>query len=391
MGQRVFGDEGMPGLAVIDGSMLRKLGLLAAGVFAAFIIAEGALRLLLDPVDYLQLNLVPDDRLGHRIAPNSAGHDAWGFRNREVPEHVEIVALGDSLTYGNNAPAKGSWPAILARETGWSVYNMGLGGYGPVQYYELARTRAEELGPAWIIVGLFVGNDVVDASAWAYSLEPWFYLRDPGHDLGADKQPSRKDLIPEVLWAGPRQWLASHVVLYRFSVYSIGSGYHRMRMRKTKAHPSVLVMNERPYPLVLTNLRTFRSLNPEHPQFREGVRLTKLLLSKIDEAAESQGAEFLVCFVPTRELVYRNELQASSRSDLRASIMGAIDVEEETFSELKLALETEGIRYLDSTEALRAAATKRQLYLLSLDDHPTKHGYHAIAGAIADYLAALPE
>jgi len=75
-----------------------------------------------------------DPILGTRILPNSPGHDANGYRNDTLPESPKIVVLGDSQTWGVNVESKDAWPQALQRRSANSVYNMGFGGYGPVQY-----------------------------------------------------------------------------------------------------------------------------------------------------------------------------------------------------------------------------------------------------------------
>ena len=82
---------------------------------------------------------VRDPVLGRRLAPGAAGHDRWGFRNREVPPRGDVVTIGDSQTYGVGVPRLHSWPAQLAEITGRHVYNAALPGYSPIQYYELLR------------------------------------------------------------------------------------------------------------------------------------------------------------------------------------------------------------------------------------------------------------
>ena len=91
-----------------------KLGnialLLASSAFA--LLCELIARLILNPVDYLSL-LVRDENLGIRLPGKSGGHDNWGFRNAKVPETAEIVALGDSHSYGNTAKMNEAWPKCL--------------------------------------------------------------------------------------------------------------------------------------------------------------------------------------------------------------------------------------------------------------------------------------
>src|SRR6516225_10214043 len=128
-------------------SILGNIVLFLISVTVALVAAEFAARIFLDPVDYLKPTLVVDDFLDHRVVGHTGGHDAWGFRNREVPSRAEIVCIGDSMTYGVAARARDSWPAALAKMRGATTYNMSLGGYGPIQYLYLMRTQAVELHP----------------------------------------------------------------------------------------------------------------------------------------------------------------------------------------------------------------------------------------------------
>ena len=56
------------------------------------------------PRTSLGLEVVSDAILGWVPSPSAmAGFDKWGSRNRTVPETADIVAVGDSHTYGNTA------------------------------------------------------------------------------------------------------------------------------------------------------------------------------------------------------------------------------------------------------------------------------------------------
>src|SRR5881394_3687348 len=88
-----------------------RIALVAASLAVAVLLCEAGARLVLDPVDYLSPRLARDDVLGMALPAGSGGHDAWGFRNRSVPESADVVALGDSHTYGNCAKRSEAWPA----------------------------------------------------------------------------------------------------------------------------------------------------------------------------------------------------------------------------------------------------------------------------------------
>jgi len=137
---------------------LGNIALLLASSAFALLLCELIARLILNAVDYRSPVLVRDEILGIRLPAKSGGHDNWGFRNAEVPETAEIVALSDSHTYGNTAKMNQAWPKVLTRLTGKNVYHLAMGGYGPNQYYYLLQTKAFGLKPATIICGLYMGT-----------------------------------------------------------------------------------------------------------------------------------------------------------------------------------------------------------------------------------------
>ena len=142
---------------------LLNAAVMAISMVVALLLCEGADRLVLSPVDYLSPTLVRDETLGIRLPPGSSGHDAWGFRNPRVPERADIVAVGDSHTYGNCARMAESWPSQVARISGQTVYNLGMGGYGPNQYFHLLKTRGLSLKPKVVVCGLYFGDDFDNA------------------------------------------------------------------------------------------------------------------------------------------------------------------------------------------------------------------------------------
>ena len=121
--------------------ILSSAGLVLAGLFVGLLVSELSLRvveLVNNPWVNTETNarrqLVPDPKLGIRLAADTGGHDGKGFRNDTVPGRVDIVAIGDSQTWGANAIRSEAWPQTLARLSGLSVYNMALGGYGREHY-----------------------------------------------------------------------------------------------------------------------------------------------------------------------------------------------------------------------------------------------------------------
>ncbi|MCW5636825.1 MAG: arylesterase [Rubrivivax sp.] len=122
-------------------------------------------------------------------------------RGQPVAAGATVLALGDSLTFGTGAGGEqGSYPAVLARLTGWQVVNAGVPGDTTVDV--LARTPAllEAHRPSLVLLGIG-GNDLlrrVDEAAIRANL-----LRLVEHVRGSGAQ--------LVLIAVPRPSLAAKV------------------------------------------------------------------------------------------------------------------------------------------------------------------------------------
>src|SRR5688572_14613378 len=190
---------------------------LGCSLAVAVILCEVVARSVLNPADYLSVKTLSDDVLGQVVAPSAKGFDQWGFRNAAVPERADIVAIGDSHTYGNTATMEDSWPLVVGRLSGQRVYNMGLGGYGPNQYYALLTTRALSLKPRTIVCGLYMGDDFENAYLITYGLEHWAYLRNlPPAEVNFDIW----EPPPDPSWHKQiRLWLSRNSLTYQVVVH----------------------------------------------------------------------------------------------------------------------------------------------------------------------------
>src|SRR5690606_32083127 len=65
-------------------------------------------------------------------------HDLLGFRNESIPHIADIITIGDSMTYGNNANITQNWPSHLQHrlKLNSKLYNIALGGWGAIEYIE---------------------------------------------------------------------------------------------------------------------------------------------------------------------------------------------------------------------------------------------------------------
>ena len=78
-------------------------------------------------------------------------------------EKVDIVAIGDSQTWGINTSRYSNWPGKLSVILNQPIYNMSVGGYGPAHYRILALDSLERFSPKLLIIGVYMGNDLYGA------------------------------------------------------------------------------------------------------------------------------------------------------------------------------------------------------------------------------------
>jgi lysophospholipase L1-like esterase len=367
--------------------------LVCVSTFVALGLSELFARTILNSVDYLDAYLEDDELLKHTVRPGSSGHDAWGFRNMAVPAATEIVAIGDSQTYGVSAPAKNSWPAALQNLTGKSVYNLSLGGYGPVQYYHLLKSQALKLRPNLVIIGFYFGNDLWDAYDIVYTKDYWGHLRKPGFIVNNEKQRAIDDGVSsqQTKWLGSfRDWLAHHSVFYRMFTLTFGSTlrFFEMKYGYSQANHQINILEKNALNIRtgFTPLARLRGLDLDAPEVREGLRLTLELVGQMNDLCSKEGTEFLVALIPTKESVYADYIGDNGEMKNSATMDRLLANERRVNQLLRKYLDDHSIAYVDLLADLRSAARSKTIYPHSEDGHPNTEGYRVIATAIARFL-----
>lgn len=356
---------------------MRNILLLGLSLLAGLLLGEGLLRLALDEVDYLRPSLMPHPVLRHAIEPGSGGHDAWGFRNNEVPKDVDIVAIGDSMTYGNSAMAKESWPAWLAELSGKTVYNMGLGGHGPPDYLYLLKANAFRLSPETVIVGLFLGNDLLrsyEDATGQLSASVTFENRKRGISLD-----------------GLRGWLSQNSMTYQVIKHTLPTLVGRLRHYQDRVAPKEgeLLFETPRLRTVFETSKRLRVLDQSLAQNRIGLSRMLEIAAEIDSEAKAHSVGCLTLIIPTQESVYwhlaRDVLSPKDRAQLEQVVL------QETLVRNRILafLEREGIRFVDLLPPLRQAANHTVLYPERADGHPLGSGYRVIAVEVQRRLLEL--
>ncbi len=162
-------------------SRRRKLLLVAASLLVSLLFAEVALRLSgiastgrgtawFAGGNHPRFLFQPDGESGYTLRPGFQGHavarghefdvavaiDARGLRDHRhgAPPRPLVLALGDSMTFGEGVSADEAWPAVVERALGVRVINAGVPGYGSPQMRGRLRRLLPALRPELVVVAL---------------------------------------------------------------------------------------------------------------------------------------------------------------------------------------------------------------------------------------------
>jgi lysophospholipase L1-like esterase len=283
--------------------------------------------------------------------------DAHGFNNADPwPAKADIVAVGDSLTFGYGVAPDEAWPALIARELpDTKVINLGLIGAGPQQHLRVYETFGVPLQPKILLIGFFLANDFWDAEkfdAWLKSGVDDNYMvwRDFRGATG-DRTLFLGDALRSTYlytWARfvreiYRNWRAGEP-----KDLQLADGSH------VKLRPDDLAEHT-------------ANIAPGNPIFELGVEA----LARINAIATSHGTHVIVVLQPSKEETYLPLLDGTPA---------------DPGGPLRAALQARGIEYLDLLPLFREHAAAGAKLFYEFDGHPNAEGYRLTAEGILAHL-----
>jgi len=281
-------------------------------------------------------------------------NDLLGFRNRAIPHSANIVILGDSQTYGNNAVIEQNWPSFMLaglKSEGASVYNMSVGGWAAPQYLDMFG-KAMVFRPEVIIIAFYTGNDPLEGFMQVYGNPYWQGLI-PDKALTAGNAPKAAFPAPEEeLWT----------VAFKDGV-------------KTVFTPSLRLAS-----------------NLDHPAVHAGYKIMAEVARLV--AGEVADLEVKVFFtiIPTKELVYAQKV-SSEGLQAPQDYQKLIVHEKANLEQLARQIESyTQLEYVDVLQPLQQHAMQAvSLYREDENGHPVSAGYEVIgrilAGAVKPHLS----
>jgi len=132
--------------------------------------------LAFQPVDSLEVwnSFYMDENGIYKASRDYWSQPGWninseGFRGREfVPDTLDgstsLLFIGDSYTWGAHAtPPDSCFVDLLERDSLFICYNAGMPGTDPAQYLQVAKIYIPRLHPAFTLVMVYLGNDLMDS------------------------------------------------------------------------------------------------------------------------------------------------------------------------------------------------------------------------------------
>lgn len=327
-------------------------------------------------------SLIADPELGIRTANNLDiqidGHpdfsfhietDEQGFRNRHSRGPVDIVAIGDSFTFGYGVDDDKAWPSLLERETGMLVANLGQTGYGPQAELQVLEQVGLPLQPK-LVIWQFFANDFHDAAKF----QEWQRAGKPNlFQWGAERSASMQaERDSRSALAGVRGFLHNNVVSYELVKYVLGLGAYgerRTQQMAAQVGPSLLYLNR-------AQLDDWS--NPNWPAVAEGAALTKTTLLRAAQEVEATGASFVILMIPSKEEMFAPWLGPEALHDPWTRPRNSQDM---------LAFcEQNGLTCLDMFDTVREAVEHGAIPYFQHDGHMDETGNALIANYLSDLL-----
>ncbi|MCX6545588.1 MAG: hypothetical protein NTV05_14400 [Acidobacteria bacterium] len=351
---------------------------IAAIVACEFATFEIALRLAggSEAAPEFQRLFMTDPRIGHRLRPGAQTRfrtseyettisiNGQGVRDAEIgPKALNerrILVLGDSLVMAVQVESSQTFCKLLearlnATHSGgglhYRVINAGVQGYGPVEKYLFYNYVARAFDPDVVLIGLYPGNDVMQARASAYRL------------AGVPASESGVAPAAETIGVWARRLVRRSMVLQivRLRVLTLVGHFGRT-------------------PDVYPPLRAYLQQPP--PEVDEGLGLIRESVSRMTAVASAQHAKTALVLFPARFQVDDDDFRYQEKGVAEAGQTllrdGATERFKTTLSDLKLPT-------LDTLPALREASRGGDVYFTDTA-HFTPRGHEAIAEALRVFL-----
>ena len=282
--------------------------------------------------------------------------DRNGYRNPDVPNDVDVVILGDSVTIAQNSAVD---LGDVFRRSGLSALNLGFSGYGPYQYRDSYEkiVIGQDIRHRLVLINFCVCNDVNNSKTYQQ-------VKKLGGDwreyLGTTPTKS----------AFPFGFTPPWVVSIAFNApYWIVQQYRNYKSSK-RASGSFFI------DLPRGNLELVDQVIPLHPQDLSDADWQPTIdaLSETIRRAQGLSAKVVLAYYPDLAQLYAPFMpqSAQQRQAAEADYQTAL-------ARLAQLAEQTGVAFIDYTPAMRSATAGQLVTSEDTDYHPNRLGVDVMA------------
>jgi len=321
---------------------------------ARYRLRSGVHGVMTDRIEYT-IHIVTDE-MGLRVPANAVAQPAAGTR---------ILALGDSFTFGVGVEEEQTWIARTGealRADGYSVatYDAGVPGYGAPDEEALFEHHLADLRPDLVVLGVYLANDLLDASPASLKVE----VREGSLVIGGRS-------------ANFFDWLNYHSHLFLLVKNAIPWSVQQPLRDALGLGPTATQRQ------IGTEMGAYARTLPEGA--RAGLEATDAAYSRLTAAARAAGARLVAVVIP--EHIAVDPAFWKARFDfLRLDPAG---YEPEGPRRIfRALLEKHSIPYLDLTDAVSAVEAGGTHLYFPYDTHFTPEGHALVARQLEPFLRA---
>lgn len=292
--------------------------------------------------------------------------DRNGYRNPEVPNDVDVVILGDSVTIAQNSEID---LGDVYRRSGLSALNLGFSGYGPDQYRDSYKkiVIGQDMRHRLVLINFCFCNDVDNSKTYQQVKK----LGGDWHEyLGTTPTKSAFPFEFTPPWAVSIAFNAPYWIVQKYRNYKNSKragGSFSINLPRGK-----LELVDQVIPLHPKNLSD-ADWQPTIDALNETIKRAQGLSAKVVLAYSPDLAQLYAPFMPPSA-----QQRQAAETDYHAALARLAQLAEQT-----------GVAFVDYTTAMRSATAQQLATSKDTDYHPNRFGVEIMAKSTLPVIKEL--